>query len=70
MNVHERALLNLAGRALAHAAGSIETGESRCTLAMLERASDPAGRTELYRFEADSIPNSVDNAHMLFADLN
>ena len=52
------AALRLAGFALAHAAWSVEDGETLCTLAMLEIG----GERELARYEADSIPESLDLA--------
>ena len=61
--VPERAALRLAGFALAHAIWSIEDGESLCTLSLLERAG---GERELGRYEAPTIPDSLEGA---FADL-
>ena len=52
-------LLRLAGFALAHAAWSIEDGETLCTLALIERETE----RELVRYEAPSIAGSVDAAH-------
>jgi hypothetical protein len=57
------AALRLAGFALAHAAWSVEDGETLCTLALIE----VGGQRELARYEADSIPGSVDLAQ---ADLS
>ena len=51
--------LRLAGFALAHAAYSIEDGETLCTLAAILVGDDLA----LAAFEADTIPESVDIAH-------
>jgi hypothetical protein len=48
--------LRLAGMALAHAVWSIEDGETLCTLAML----DDRGERFLSRYEADSIPESIE----------
>lgn len=50
--------LRLAGFALAHAAWSVEDGETLCTLAFIEFD----GTRELVRYEAASIPESVDIA--------
>ena len=55
--------MRLGGFALAHAAWSVEDGETLCTLAVLEID----GERELVRYEADSIPESVEAAH---ADLD
>lgn len=52
------AALRVGGFALAHAAWSIEDGERLCTLAIV----DVEGDRELVRYEADSIPESVDLA--------
>jgi hypothetical protein len=51
--------LRTGGFALAHAAGSVETGEPLCTLAFV--ASDD--RRTWFRYEASSIPESVALAH-------
>jgi len=59
----EARALRLGGFALAHAAWSVEDGETLCTLAVLEID----GERELVRYEADSIPESVEAAH---ADLD
>ena len=61
MNDDDRALLRLAGYALAHAAWSVEDGETLCTLAMVEQAGEE--QRELLRFEAPTIPISVEMAH-------
>ena len=61
--VPERDALRLAGFALAHAVWSIEDGETLCTLALIERAG---GGRELGRYEAPTIPDSLDAA---FGDL-
>ena len=61
MTDDDRALLRLAGYALAHAAWSVEDGETLCTLAMVERPGDQ--QRDLLRFEAPSIPASVEMAH-------
>jgi hypothetical protein len=61
MTDDDRALLRLAGYALAHAAWSVEDGETLCTLAMVERSDDP--QRELLRFEAPTIPASIEMAH-------
>lgn len=53
------AMLRLAGFALAHAAWSVEDGETLCTMAMVERD----GKRELVRYEAPTIPDSVEAAH-------
>jgi hypothetical protein len=50
--------LRLAGFALAHALWSVEYGDTLCTMAMLE--SD--GERTLTRYEADSIPESIEGA--------
>jgi len=52
-------LLRLGGFALAHAAWSIEDGETLCTLAMVHAGE----RRELVRFEAPSIPARLQHAH-------
>jgi hypothetical protein len=57
--------LTLAGFALAHAAWSIADGERLCTLAMAETG----GRRELFRYEAPSIPASLENARTHLAGL-
>jgi hypothetical protein len=54
--------LRLAGFALAHAAWSVEDGETLCTLAFVETA----GERELARYEAPTIPDSLELA---FEDL-
>jgi hypothetical protein len=51
-------LLRLGGFALAHAAWSIEDGETLCTLAMVNAGEE----RELVRFEAPSIPESLNGA--------
>jgi len=51
-------LLRLGGFALAHAAWSVEDGETLCTLAMVNAGE----HRELVRFEAPSIKESLDNA--------
>jgi hypothetical protein len=53
------AALRLAGEALAHAAWSIEDGETLITLAYVETP----GEREIVRYEAPSIPESIDWAH-------
>jgi len=58
MTDDDMAALRLAGFALAHAAWSVEDGETLCTLAMVEVRGD----RELVRYEADSITESVDLA--------
>jgi hypothetical protein len=58
MSDEETGALRLAGFALAHAAWSVEDGETLCTLAMVEVGGD----REFVRYEADSIPESVDLA--------
>ena len=69
MTDDDRALLRLAGYALAHAAWSVEDGETLCTLAMVERPGDNErdnerhNERELLRFEAPTIPISVEMAH-------
>jgi hypothetical protein len=63
----DRALLRLAGFALAHAAWSVEDGETLCTLAMVERPGHE--QRELMRFEAATIPESVEHAHAQLAAL-
>ena len=50
--------LKLAGFALAHASWSVSEGQTLCTVAFTENAT---GR-RLLRFEADSIPDSLDLA--------
>lgn len=50
--------LKLAGFALAHAAWSISDGQTLCTLAFTENKAT----RRLLRFEADSIPDSLDLA--------
>jgi hypothetical protein len=52
------AMLRLAGLALAHAAWSVEGGETLCTMAMVERD----GGRELVRYEAPTIDESVEAA--------
>ena len=59
MTDDESVALRLAGFALAHAAWSIEDGETLSTLAMVE----VDGKRELVRYEADTIAESVDVAH-------
>lgn len=56
------AALRLAGFALAHAAWSVEDGETLCTLAFVESG----GERELARYEAPTIPDSLE---MAFDDL-
>ena len=51
--------LRLAGFALAHAVWSIEDGETLCTLSLHERD----GEREVGRYEAPSIPDSLEMAH-------
>jgi hypothetical protein len=69
MTDDDRALLRLAGYALAHAAWSVEDGETLCTLAMVERPghdgrdNERDNERELLRFEAPTIPISVEMAH-------
>jgi hypothetical protein len=53
------AVLHLAGFALAHAAWSIEDGETLCTLAAV--AVD--GDRDFFRYQADSIAESAERAH-------
>jgi hypothetical protein len=67
MTEDDRALLRLAGFALAHAAWSVEDGETLCTLAMVERPGDE--QRDLLRFEAPTIPESVEHAHDQLATL-
>lgn len=67
MTEDDRALLQLAGFALAHAAWSVEDGETLCTLAMIDR--EGREERELLRFEAPSIPISVEMAHAELASL-
>lgn len=52
-------LLDLAGFALAHAAGSVETGEPLCTFAMVAKS----GKRELIRYEAASVTEGIQGAH-------
>ena len=57
MVVHDLdAALRLAGFTLAHGAGSVETGETLCTLAFVQTSE---GR-KLFRFEAATIPESIE----------
>src|SRR5688500_20165613 len=71
MTDDDRALLRLAGYALAHAAWSVEDGETLCTLAMVERPGDTERdkERELLRFEAPTIPISVEMANEQLAVL-
>jgi hypothetical protein len=67
MNDDDRAWLRLAGFALAHASWSVEDGETLCTLAIVARAGNE--ERELVRFEAPSIPVSVEMAQAELASL-
>jgi hypothetical protein len=58
-------VISLAGFALAHAAWSVRDGETLCTLALSEKGNE----RRLYRFEADSLAESVENARQLLQDL-
>jgi hypothetical protein len=51
--------LRMAGMALAHAVWSIEDGETLCTMSMLE---DADGERSVTRYEADTIPESIEDA--------
>ena len=51
--------LRLAGFALAHAVGCVEDGETLCTMAMVE---DAGGDRDVVRFEAPTIPESLEVA--------
>jgi hypothetical protein len=57
--------IKLAGLTLAHAAWSVSNGETLCTLALVEKGDEH----ELYRFEADSIPESVEAARQKLKEL-
>jgi hypothetical protein len=58
MDNNSERVIKLAGFALAHAAWSVSDGETRCTLALVEKGDE----YQLYRFEADTIPESVETA--------
>jgi hypothetical protein len=68
MDDDDRAWLRLAGYALAHAAWSVEDGETLCTLALVARAGKE--ERELLRFEAPSIPASIELAYAELASLH
>jgi hypothetical protein len=53
-----------AGFALAHAVWGVSNGETLCTLALSEKSSE----RRLYRFEADSLAESVENARQLLQE--
>ena len=53
-----QAIIRLSGFALAHAAWSVCDGEALCTLAFTENNQE----RQLYRFEANSIPDSLNAA--------
>lgn len=57
-------LLRLAGVALAHAAWSVEDGETLCTLAVVEAGGERA----IHRYECHSIAESVEGAHRQLAE--
>jgi hypothetical protein len=57
--------IKLAGFALAHAAWSVSEGETLCTMAFTENGSD----RQLFRFEADPIPESVEIGRQHLNDL-
>ena len=59
------ALLRLAGFALAHAAWSVEDGETLVTLAFVEIE---AGDREAVRYEFETIPEALDAAHEHIAE--
>jgi hypothetical protein len=58
--------LRLAGFALAHAAWSVEPGETLCTMAFVEKQGD--GGQTLRRYEASTIPESVAMAYEQLAE--
>jgi hypothetical protein len=57
-------LLRLAGVALAHAAWSVEDGETLCTLAVVEAGGERA----IHRYACHSIAESVEAAHRQLAE--
>jgi hypothetical protein len=57
--------LRLAGFALAHAAWSIEGGQTLCTLAFVDVDTDDK---QLIRYEAETIPDSIEGAHSDLAE--
>ena len=58
-------IIKLAGFALAHAAWSVSKGETLCTMAFTENGSN----RQLFRFEADTIPESVEIGRQHLNDL-
>src|SRR5574341_477124 len=58
-------VINLAGFALAHAAWSVSDGGTLCTLALTEKGNEH----QLYRFEADALPESVEGARQKLIEL-